>query len=350
MDTSANARSASKGFTLVEMLIVITIIGILMAFLTGAVIVTRTTARNATVEAEIRTFENALQEYKVEFTELPPTFWSIDIVIERSGDLVLQTTCRNAVVRHLRKAFPRYVPGLVRYRGASPNPDARPDNTAYEKFANDIWYAYGRTIDPLKFDAASSLPFWLGGLPEQIPGGGQWIPAGFHTDPEMPFKPGLPRTGSRFPFDPDRIEVVEVHYSDPNNASSPPVPRFLRYYPDKVTVPYAYFKPHRIQGVWQYLVFDSTPRQHQYDYQHAIVGQELGNNCVPYRDPQSPPRWRNHDTCQIIAGGLDGHFGNLVPDNGAAPLYRFTKTFVGFTKPDYDNLANFCKGRLQDET
>ena len=51
-----------------------------------------------------------------------------------------------------------------------------------------------------------------------------------------------------------------------------------------------------------------------------------------------------HCTCSICSLS-----GNLVPDNGAAPLYRFTKTFVGFTKPDYDNLANFCKGRLQDE-
>ena len=375
MDTSANAKPANKGFTLVEMLVVITIIVILMGFTLGGVQMARTRFRNAAVTSEISQFRMKLEEYRNEVGEYPPNFVDLNIVNER-GPSALNTALRddaqNAIVRHLRMAFPRYRPGDQRKRTwAAPNPDGRPDNDPFNCFANDVYYYYQKTIDPAgvdptsgtpqAFDPASALLFWLGGLPETVPtSGGQWIPAGFHADPEMPFKPGGPRTKARFEFDPERIKVTETHHLLPWDATSTNVRRFLRYYPSNVAAPYVYFKPRRRGTNWHYAFDESLgsgpTNLVSYSYFHSVVGTTVDNIAVPYRHVDSPPIWRDHDKFQIIAAGLDGEFGDRPPsdngqDHGGIAVYRWTVTGANFSpnKRDVDNLASFCKNRLQDE-
>lgn len=360
MGASLKTNPARKGVTLVEILVVIVIIGILTGLIMGAVGMARPAVRRAVIKKEIGQLEIAVNTYKTEFSEAPPTFQNINIELERAGDRVLQDVCRNAVMRHIRKAFPRYVPGD--HIGA--DPDGRlgaviPPVTDYDKFAADVWYAYGRTIDPLKFDAASSLPFFLGGLPETIPpAGAEWLPAGFHTDPTFPFKPGLPRTTPSFQFKPERLVFHESHYSDPADDSSLPVDRFLRYYPQGVAgadgAPFVYFKSRRLGGRWDYRSRDTSGNVLQDYYPHAVVSMDLGNYCVPYRDPDSQIRWRNYETFQINCPGLDGHYGDLAPLDYSKPgmdksNYRFSKNGVGFREGDYDNLTNFSDGTLEDE-
>ncbi len=376
MDRPTVRKTAPSGFTLVEMLVVIVIISILVGLTAAALGPARRAARNAAIVAEITKFEMALDTYKTEHNALPPTFVDVNIFTER-GDAALepfQIDARNAVVRHLREMFPKYTPGRV--RGGN-NPEGRPDNTPFEKFANDVYYAYKHpttgdpTVDPLLFDPASALVFWLGGLPEQVPdrtalldGSAQWIPAGFHADPEMPFKPGTPRTDPLFDFVPERIVFLEQHLMLPWDSASNPVDRYLRYYPDHVDAPYVYFKSRRRGANWQYGsepvdIGGGTIRYVPFSYYHARtdITDEIGNNiCVAYRDSQNPPFWRNHDSYQIIAAGLDGLFGSVAPtasgeDHLADPsgLYRITKTAGNFSDFDYDNLANFSGGKLGDE-
>ncbi|MFC1597264.1 type II secretion system protein [Planctomycetota bacterium] len=363
MGASLNTDPARKGVTLVEILVVIVIIGILTGLIMGALGPARAKTRRTLIKKEISQLEMALNTYKTEFSETPPTFLNIDIEVERGGDRTLQDDGRNAVMRHIRKAFPRYVPRTT----TATDPDGRlaaavPPITDYDRFAADVWYAYGRTVDPLKFDAASSLLFFLGGLPEAIPpAGGAWIPAGFHTDPTFPFKPGLPRTQPSYQFVLERIVFHESHYSDPTDASSLPVDRYLRYYPQGVEgadgAPFVYFKARRIGGAWQYGSRDgSSPANFlQFYYPHAVVGLELGNYCVPYRDPAPQVRWRNYENFQIICAGLDGHFGNRAPVDYAKAgadksNYRESKTGrYYFSDYDYDNLTNFSDNMLEDE-
>ena len=369
MDTPANRKVARRAFTLVEMLVVIVIIGILVALTAAGLAPARRAARNGVINAEIKDLDMTIQNYKIEFGELPPTFVDINMVLERPSDPLgpaLQSDARGAVIRHLRKAFPRYVPGQIRGRtGAfppnpNPNPDTLPDNLdgtgdAYDGFANDVYYAYNRAIDPRLFDPASALVFWLGGLPEQVPAAdGQWIPAGFHSDPQMPLKRGTPRKEPLFKFKAKRIVLQETHYSIPWDNTSPPTSRYLRYYPDKVEAPYAYFKARRRGANWQYgaeLDARPNPLYVPYAYFHSVVGGDLDNICVAYRDPQSPPFWRNYETYQIIAAGLDGQFGKTPPKNAnGIAVYRVTRTAGNFSDYDYDNLANFCEAAtLGDE-
>ena len=376
MDRPNRRKTRHSAFTLVEMLVVIVIIGILVGLTAAGLAPARRRAREAVIMSEVTELGNMLTQHKIDHNAFPPVFIDINVVDER-GDASLQPLqddARNAVVRHLREMFPRYTPGGVR---GTNNPAARPDSTPFEKFANDVYYYYMYpvpftgvpTVDPLLFDSASSLVFWLGGLPE-LPfdptADSQWIPAGFHSDPEMPFKPGTPRTEPLLEFDPERIVFVEEHYSIPWDTASAPVFRQLHYYPKHVKTPYVYFKSRRRGARWQYgseavALASGGTAYVPYSYYHAPTDGDVTNNiCVAYRDPQNPPFWREQEKFQILVSGLDNLFGTVGPtdaigaggvaqDHGGNPVYRTTETAGNFSDYDYDNLANFSGGRLGDE-
>lgn len=79
-----------SGFTLVEMLTVIAIIGILVSLMAGAVVVVRARVQKAAISAELKQLEMALEAYKTMYGEYPP-----------------DGTDTTAVKRHLAKAYPR---------------------------------------------------------------------------------------------------------------------------------------------------------------------------------------------------------------------------------------------------
>lgn len=66
-----DARRAGRGFTLIEMLVVIGIIGLLMGLLFPAVVAIQTAAKRARAEAELNSFEVALKAYLNEYGKFP---------------------------------------------------------------------------------------------------------------------------------------------------------------------------------------------------------------------------------------------------------------------------------------
>ena len=68
------AVRSRKAFTLVELLVVITIIGILIALLIPAVGIVMRNARNAQISLEINGLASALEAYKLEMGDYPPDF------------------------------------------------------------------------------------------------------------------------------------------------------------------------------------------------------------------------------------------------------------------------------------
>ena len=67
------------GFTLVEMLTVIVIIGILAGLITGATIAARKGVLRGIIIADIKQVDMGLQRYKSEVGELPPDFAFCDL-------------------------------------------------------------------------------------------------------------------------------------------------------------------------------------------------------------------------------------------------------------------------------
>jgi len=173
------AVKPSAGFTLVELLVVITIIGILAALISVAAAAALSRAKDVKIKAELDQLSAAMLSSKADWGSLPPDF-----------------SDPTALTRFAFSAWPRYSPG----QGAAP------------------LVPQGTTIDQ-----AEALVIWLGG----VPSGGQ--PNGFNADVRDPFNTaGTNRTVPRFAFD-------KTRFKDRDNDGYP------EYYPAYGGAPYVYF-------------------------------------------------------------------------------------------------------------
>ena len=302
------------GFTLVEMLTVIVIIGILAAFTVGGVIAARRAVIRGIVVSDMRQIEMAVQKYKTEVGEFPPDFAFCDDVVNARGDVA-----RARVLNHLRKRFPRL----------------KVTNWA------DFTTAVGATAGPgaNQLNPSTALVFWLGGV--IIDG----KPKGFSEDPANPFKVGEPRTTPYLDFDPSRIPSGTAQYLQP------------RIQP---VSPYVYFRAVKNNASGNFEYGDANDS----DVFEPFSFGSGANVCVPYLEDAYDPAptipvhtttpttrlrlWRSPETYQILAAGLDGVFSTDTP-SGAPFAFRFSKVGQNFSDGDYDNLASFAEGDLEKE-
>ena len=147
------------GFTLVEMLTVIAIIGILAALMSGAMVAVRARVQKAAISAELKQLEMALEAYKTTYGEYPP-----------------DGTDANMVRRHLAKAYPRAT--------NLPIPAVKPEN---------------------------ALVFWLGG--PVVDG----RPIGFSKNPTNPELTGkstnTPRSTPLYDFNPAQFGTISMPFA-----------------------------------------------------------------------------------------------------------------------------------------
>lgn len=92
--SAAHPRAARRGFTLVELLAVILIIGLIAALLTPVVMQSLAKARNAAIKAEIDMLHMAIMNYKNEYGSFPP---ASDTIGGIPGN----------VNKHIQRLFPR---------------------------------------------------------------------------------------------------------------------------------------------------------------------------------------------------------------------------------------------------
>lgn len=114
---TTHKRIRPRGFTLVEMLVVMAIIAILAAILLPAIRAAITAAKNNKIAQELSSLHQAVEAYKQKFGDYPPDFSSVRNVNTDLADP------NNVVVRHFRKAFPRHTEDLKAYFTTNGVPD-----------------------------------------------------------------------------------------------------------------------------------------------------------------------------------------------------------------------------------
>jgi general secretion pathway protein G len=82
------ARHAEQGFTLVEMLVVISIIGLIMGLVGPRVLNFLTDSRIKTAKIQIESFEGALDLYFLDAGRYPTTSEGLSALIQRPGNTV----------------------------------------------------------------------------------------------------------------------------------------------------------------------------------------------------------------------------------------------------------------------
>ncbi len=322
------------GFTLVEMLTVIVIIGILAGLTVGGAIAARNAVRRGIVIADMKQMEMGLQKYKGEVGEFPPDFAFCD---ELAGDR--GKAARARVVSHLRKAFPK-----MRLSGTT-------TDDQFLAFLTTSGMAVGQGDKEL--NPSTALTFWLGGMCDA-----DGKPKGFSQDPTNPFKRDSvgkltePRTTPYYDFDTERMK---------KNKSDPPTLQLMQPKIQPAT-PYVYFRAvkNNVTGYFEYGDADGNGVFAPFTYGSGT------NVCVPYLenaydktpvllknpDPKLPARkWRTPETYQIVAAGLDGTFSTYDSPVVLNDPRNFRFSLIGekLTDGDYDNLASFAEGELENE-
>ncbi len=309
----AGSPGPRRGFTLVEMLTVVVIIGILASLITGAVMRARVRAKITVIGLEINQLDMFLKQYKDQRGEYPPDFAGL-----KSTNPNVVQRARAAVIRHFSKAFPRF---------------ALPGNDTAAKW-NSLQIrlrTYGVDLNTL--DPSAALVFWLGGLPE---GPNSMKLIGFSANPRDPFDIGPDPNGNRI-HDPDESwgsRLPPLFEFDPQRLKKD-ADGVFRYYPEVgggETAPYVYFRGGS-RG------YDGHPGFVSPTHPEWGATGPCWDTRVPLDDTGTRFDWIKGDSFQIRAAGLDGVFG---------PGLSFP-TGDDYDSETYDDQTNFSGGTLEDE-
>jgi len=301
-------RVSGRGFTLVELLIVMTVLAILIGLLLPAINGASTRVRHAAVQSEINRVATAIVSFKSKYGSEPPS--SVNLY-ETGGANGANWDARSRAL--IRQLWPQF-------------------NFAMNRDINGD----GDTGDNVTLESGESLVFFLGGLPDQSGGPLKFRLLGFARNPQDPFARGANtnREASAYDFETSRLVDLD------NDG----FPEFLDSYPGQ-TNPILYFSSYDGNG---YRVAEYPG--------NTVMPQNLKIPFTPYLQGNnlSSPAY-NPNTFQLISPGLDKEYGPGGPlDSGATtPLPGWSRTSptsvtisVSDRSVERDNITNFGNGPL----
>lgn len=305
----AHRSAARRGFTLVEMLVVITIIGILVALLIPTVGGVMKRTRNAAMAVELQDLSRALEAYKSFANDYPPDF-----------------TNAAAITAHISKAFPRNTRPINGTNGWWTN---TPANWTVPNQTNNLDRG-----EPPNLDPAEALVFWLSLL---------------STNPRDPLSGAhIAYAGERkvlFTFDQTRLVDLD------GDLWPEYVPKYGK------GAPYVYFDGRVVGGKYAYdtavypkAALPPQPATVQVvrPYRSNTVVNTTRDNgrTQPYNNPTNYNlnEWLKPGAFQIICAGQDSEFGIEYVVSNAVVFKEFPRpNFTIAGAPDEDNLADFSE-------
>ncbi len=323
------------GFTLVEVLVVIAIIGVLVGLVVPAVNVARRSVQRAAIVFEVQTLGNAIEQYKTKFGDYPP-----------------DGSDRTVWERHFRKAFPNIAASEFTVLYANANSSS------------------GLPVAAVVMDPPEALVFALGG---------------FSSDPAHPFTgAGGPLfvSGNSAQYNVDRNSPLfdfkqgnlTLDASSGITVSSDELLLGAGTVNDKMPVyttgngrlaPFVYFDSRTYRAGSAFYNFykaanvAGVARPYKSDQVNTTVSKTA--------NPDGHYRYANDRTFQIISAGLDDDFGGVpgLPNNSTPEFFRYpsgtslniltgASNFSryaeqsGVASAQLDNATNFADGILEN--
>jgi prepilin-type N-terminal cleavage/methylation domain-containing protein len=372
------SETRNRAFTLVELLVVITIIGILAALIVVAAVGALKKANETRTKAELNQMAGGIDEYRNKANAYPPNCQTDDKVMTGGANPLDETGIFNDLKRHMRQAFPRNQESDNLLRALI---GQQVDTNSADKANYPQWLDGGMT-------AGEALVFWLGGFssdpkyPISGDGGPAYlISAGKGNSANRTQDPIESRKWV-YPFDISRlIPRATDGYFDESVGSGRFVEfqdakgqwrriNFWQYTPAKSEQPYLYFDTSRHPAG----VVSGSNLTSPYDPPAATANSKLGpsqvglfvyafkkqNPSYSSTNPNVPAvTYVNPDKFQILHCGIDDHwdaddystFAKIGTNNvGKNDPSKFLLFPAGpFTGEIADTIVNFItETRIED--